>query len=261
MRGPQRDKSQKRSVSSHHLTAPSFPVKLPFDVLFNTMKIALIGDSITERWGPNCPQLVTELSRLFIRTPFEIVNHGLSGSRAGNGLWRVSNDYLDSGGTVRQCLSATSPDIVLVESFAYTNCQDDVEGLTEYRDALRRLIDEIQRGTAAKIMLWVAFGPDRDRFLENAPFYYNTSKITRQRMADRVKIYLEEALDTARDENWPVADVFFELNKKVANGDMARRYINQADGVHPSQLGYDLIARTIVRAIDEHRMIEEGASH
>ena len=225
------------------------------------MKIALIGDSTTERWGSDCPQLVSELGRLFIRTRFEIVNHGLSGSRVGNGLWRVANDYLDSNGAVRSCLSVDSPDIVLVESFAYTNCQDDVEGLTEYRDALRRLIDEIQRGTSAKILFWVSFGPDRDRFLENAPNYFNTSKITRQRMADRVKIYLEEALDAARDEDWPVADVFGELNKKVASGEVARRYINQADGFHPSQLGYDLIARTIVRAIDEHRMIEEGAAH
>lgn len=225
------------------------------------MKIALIGDSMTERWGSECSHLQTELGRLFIRTRFEIVNHGLNGSRAGNATWRIANDYIDNKSARRSCLSSDSPDIVLIESFAYTNCADDVEGLTEYRDALRRLADEVRRSTPARILFWVAFGPDRDHFLENEPLYFNTSKLTRQRMADRVKVYLEEALDCARDEDWPVADVYNELQKRISGGDMARRYINQADGVHPSQLGYDFIARTIVRAVDAHRMIEEGAAH
>lgn len=225
------------------------------------MKISLIGDSMIEKWGPDCPQLVAELSRLFIRTPFEIENHGLSNTRAGHGLWRVSRDYKDGSGVYRSCLSFGNPDLVIVESFAYTNSNDDAEGLTEYRDVLRRLMEEVERTTAAKALFVVMPGPDRDRYLENLPNFYQTSKATRQRLADRVTLYLEEALRIAQDEEWPVADAYSEVQKRVAAGDNIRRFINQSDNVHPSVYGYETISRVVVRAIDTHRMIEEGAAH
>lgn len=225
------------------------------------MKIALLGDSMTEKWGPDCPQLVAELSRLFIRTTFEVENHGLVGTRAGHGLWRVSHDYKDGSGAYRSCLSFGNPDIVIVESFAYTNSSDDAEGLTEYRDVLRRLMEEVERTTAAKILFAVVPGPDRDRYLENSPNYFHTSKITRQRLADRVKLYLEEALSIAQDEGWAVADAYSDVQKRVAAGDNIRRFINQSDTIHPSVYAYETIARVVVRAIDDARMIKEEAAH
>ncbi len=221
------------------------------------VKIALIGDSMMEKWGPQCPQLQAELSRVFTRTTVEIDNHGLSGTRAGHGLWRIAHDYKDSGGQYRSCLSYNDPDIVIIESFAYTNCADDAESLPEYRDVLRSLWEEVGRTTAAKILFLTTIPPDRDKFLETSNNYYYTSKITRQRMADRATLYLQEALNIAEDEEWPIADVYSEVQKKVVGGDKLRRYINQSDCLHPSVYGYQAVARVIVRAIDKYEMIKE----
>ncbi len=80
-------------------------------------------------------------------------------------------------------------------------------------------------------------------------------------LADRVKLYLEEALSIAQDESWPVADAYSEVQKRVAAGDNIRRFINQSDTVHPSVYAYETMARVVVRAIDDARMIKEEAAH
>ena len=221
------------------------------------MKIALIGDSMTEKWGPDCPQLGEELATMFSRTPIQIENYGLAGTRAGHGLWRISHDYKDSAGDYRSCVSYNDPDIVIVESFAYTNCGDDAESLSEYRDVLRGLWDEIERTTSAKILFCVTIPPDRERFLETSNNYYFTPKTTRQRLCDRATLYLDEALRIAQDEGWPLADVYNTVKKRVTQGDKIRRFINQSDCMHPSTYGFAAVARVLARAIDEHRMIIE----
>ena len=212
---------------------------------------------MVEKWGSDCPQLGAELSRVFKRTTFEINNYGLSGTRAGHGLWRISHDFKDGNGEYRACLSYNDPDIVIIESFAYTNCVDDVESLAEYRDVMRSLWEEVGRTTAAQRLFLVPMPPDRDKFLETANNYYYTSKITRQRMADRATLYLEEALSIAQDEEWALADLYNEVQKKIESGDKLRRFINQSDCLHPSVYGYQAMARVIVRAIDKHEMIKE----
>ena len=222
------------------------------------MKIALIGDGMTEKWGPDCPQLSAELAMMFSRTSIEIQNYGLMGTRAGHGLWRISHDYKDSAGNYRSCVSYNDPDIVIVESFAYTNCGDDAESLSEYRDVLRGLWDEIERTTSAKILFCVTIPPDRERFLETSNNYYFTPKTTRQRLCDRASLYLDEALRIAQDEGWPLADVYNTVKKRVAGGDKIRRFINQSDCMHPSTYGFAAIARVLARSIDEHRMIIEA---
>ncbi|HEX8834517.1 MAG TPA: hypothetical protein VF719_09970 [Abditibacteriaceae bacterium] len=225
------------------------------------LKIALIGDSMTEKWGPAAPQLVAELNRLYVRTEFEIENHGLANTRAGYALYRVTHDYKDAVGNYRPCVSFGDPNLVIIESFAYTNCADDVEGLTEYRDVLRRLHDEIERTTAAKCLFHITIPPDRERFVENLSNFFNTSKATRQRLADRAKLYLEEAQRIAADEEWIVADAYADVLKRVEGGDKLPRYINQSDNLSPSVYGYEAIARVIVRAIDMGRLIEEPSAH
>lgn len=217
---------------------------------------------MTERWGPQCPELMTELKRLYNRTEFVIENHGIPGTRAGYGLHRITHDYKSSAGTYCSCLSYGDPSLVIIESFAYTNSADDAEGLTEYRDVLRRLYEEVVRTTAAKVLFYITIPPDRDRYVENMWNYFNTSKATRRRMADRVILYLDEAQHIAADEGWPTANLYADVNKKISEGtDKLSRYINQSDNMHPSIYGYEACARVIVRAIDDHRMVHEEAAH
>lgn len=225
-----------------------------------TFKIALIGDSMIDKWGADCPELYQELKRLYSHSEFIIENHGLMGTRAGYGLWRVSNDYQKNGMTCRS-LSMFDPHVTIVESFAYSNRADGPEGLSEYRDGLRRLVEEIQATTASQILFCITLPPHRERFMENMPSYFNTSRSTRQRIADDVKLYLEEAGRIAQDEGWPLADVHSEIEKRVLAGESMRRFINQTDNVHPSRYGFEVMASIITRAMDNHRMIEEKLGH
>ena len=219
-------------------------------------KIALTGDSMMATWGPECPELLHEFKRLYSHSDFIIENHALSDTRAGYALWRMGNDY-EVNGERRTSLSYSNPDVVIVESFAYTNRADGPEGLGEYRDVLRRMFEEIERTTTAKAIFCITLPPDRDRFMENISNYAFTSKATRQRMADDVQLYLDEARRIAQDENWPVADMAAEVEKRVTAKESYRRFINQADNLTPSRYGFSVIAQLIVRTIDNHRMIEE----
>ena len=221
----------------------------------NTFKIALLGDSMTDSWG-ECPALRDELKRLYGRSAFVIENHGLGGTRLGYGLWRISNAYPKNGSQMPP-LSMGNPDVVILESFAYNNRADGPEGLTEYRDVLRSVVEEIKATTKAKFLFCITIPPHRDRFVENVPNFYNTSKTQRQRMADESLLYLDEARRIALDEGWPLADVCADVQKRVAAGENLRRFINQGDNIHPSNYGFWVTARVLVRAIDEHRMIEE----
>lgn len=223
-------------------------------------RIALLGDSAFAAWD-QAEELEAELRRLFARTSFSVDNHALAGCRAGHGLWCLNNDYADGGGNKRICVSNGNYDLILVDSFALTDSEDDVEGLTEYRDILRRVWDEIERTSSAIRLFHLGPPPDRERFGETARRYRNVSKATRARHADRVRLYLDEAQRIAADEGWPVADCFADILQKVEAGERLRRFINQSDCLTPSHFGFENMARVIVRAIDTHRLIEEKSDH
>ncbi len=238
----------------------------------NSFRVALLGDSMFARWGARCPQLQVALKRQYQRSEFEIFNHGLAGSRAGNGLWRISHRYnpdlethsaFESQATAerRDSLHWCNPYLVIIESFAYTNRIDGAEGLSEYRDLLRRMVETIQHTTEAKILFCVTMAPLRDSFLETAPTYVNTSRATRQRFADDVALYLDEARRIAQDERWPLADVAAEIQKRVDAGENPQRFVDHDDFQHLSPYGLEIQARVIVRAIDNGRMVEETSTH
>ena len=225
----------------------------------NHFLISLLGDGVFDRWGEECPELESELTRLYTQSSFSIENHGLLNSRSGNGLWRINADY-EKHGVKRRNLSLANPHVVVIESFAFTQYWDGPEGLTEYRDLLRRIWDEIERTTTAQRLFCLAAPPPREYFLEGVRNFQNSSKATRGRFADTVKMYLDEARAIAQDESWPVADVGAELERVLENKTFARRYFDQSENVYPSKLGYQLLARVIVRALDNERMIEEKTS-
>ena len=222
----------------------------------NDFSIALLGDGVFARWGEGCPELRAELSRLYTRSSFDIQNHGLDGSRAGNALLRIGSDYEKEGHSVRH-LAYSNPGVVIVDSFAFSQFWDGPEGLGEYRDLLRRVWDEIERTTTAHPLFFLAAPPPRDRFLDGVALFANTSKATRARFADGVATFLEEARSIVADEGWPFADAGEELKKNVDGGASIRRYFDQNDSFHPSRFGYELAAKVIARQIDNHRFIEE----
>ena len=218
----------------------------------NYSSIALLGDGIFGRWGADCAEFNDELARLYTHSSFDISNFGRDDSRIGNALWRVAND---SDGAKN--LAYTNPDVTIIESCAYTQFWDGPEGLSEYRDVLRRIWDEIERTTTSKRLFCLAAAPPRGEFLDGLDNFHNTSKATRGRFADGVKMFIDEARSIAEDEGWPVADIDAEVQRRAKDGENARRFYDQNGNLYPSRYGYQLAARVIVRELDNHRFIEE----
>jgi hypothetical protein len=226
----------------------------------NEQRICLIGDGHMARWGSECPELRTSLRRQYSQTHFEFENQATPSSRVGSALWRVSNDSWD-GASWRRGASAFDPTLTIVESFAYAHRCDGPEGMGEYRDLLRRLVDELRQTTGTKVIFCLTVPPHRERFLENSPEYAHTSRAARQRFADDVRLYLDEARRIAQDEEWPLADVASEVEKRVAAGENPRRFTDQGDSLHPSRYGFEVQASVLVRAIDMNRMVDEPVAH
>lgn len=220
-----------------------------------TYRIALLGDGIIGSWG-DCRELHTELKRLYPRTDFEIYNNGRHGSRVGYGLHRVAKGWERDGVRVPP-LSYDDPHIAIVESFAYTQRADGPEGLTEYRDALRSIWDELAATTRARRVFAIAPPPIRDKYGEGVLELINTSRTLRARMADDIQLYLDEARRIAHDEGWPMADVCAEVQKRVKAGEAPRRFVDGSDNIHPSRYGFVAMAAVLVQTIDEFRIIEE----
>lgn len=219
------------------------------------LSVCVLGDSVVERWGPGCPSLEAALRRQYSQVEFSVFNHGMEQSRAGNALHRVSQEFHDERG-LHLSVASRDPSIVVAESMAYTHRGDGPEGMAEYRDLLRRIADEVRSTTQARFLFCLALPPHRERFLENDFRHRNTSRATRQRFADDVRLYLDEARRIAQDEMWPLADVPAEVEKAAAAGQSPRRFTDQSDSLHPSASGYDLMSTVITRAIDFHRLAE-----
>jgi hypothetical protein len=202
------------------------------------MKIALIGDGMTQKWGPDCPELAAELTRLYARTPFEIDNHGLAGTRAGYGLWRVSHDYKTTGGTTARASATTT------RMSSSSNRSPTPTAPTTRKASPTTAMCCAACGTKSS-------APLPPKCCSTSPFRRTatdfgkpeqlllTPKATRQRLADRATLFLEEALRIAQDEDWPTADAYTDIQKRIAGGDKLRRYINQSDSLHPSVYGYE----------------------
>jgi len=221
----------------------------------NDFSLSLLGDSQFARWG-DCAELRDELGRLYTHSTFDIANFGVEGSRVGNALHRVCVPYV-SDGKSWPALSFANPRFVIFESCAHSQFWDGPEGFSEYRDLLRRVWEEIERTTSAKILFCLSAPPPRDRFLEGHPLFAGTSKATRARFADGLKAFLNEARSIAEDEGWPVADIGAEIEKRVKEGESVRRFWEQHEGASLSRYGFQAAARAIVRELDNHRFIEE----
>jgi hypothetical protein len=218
----------------------------------NHFSLALLGDGAFGRFGPECPELLAELGRLYTHSTFDILNAGVEDSRMGHVLWRITTDS-----EAHKSISYHNPDIVVIESCALSQFWDGPEGLSEYRDLMRRVWDELDKTTTAKKLICLTAPPPRDRFLDGVPRFNNTSKATRGRFADAVKMFVDEARAIAEDEGWPVVDAAAEVDRRIKNGENARRFFDQNDGVYPSRLGYTALAKVLVRVLDNQRFIEE----
>ncbi|WP_213526837.1 SGNH/GDSL hydrolase family protein [Paenibacillus cisolokensis] len=220
------------------------------------MKLACLGDSMVAFWGKDMPELRDRLESGFPGHAFELFNFGVSGTRSEYGIYRVTHEYPDPFGSgSHPCLSAVSPDIVIVESFAYNHRLDGMHRIGHYKQTLGRLVDVIKETTPAKLLFMVTIPPDKETFLENAPVYREVALDLRQEWGEYSEKYLLAAIDFAKERQIPLINVFERVRGLVASGTPLQWFIDQNDHIHPSRYAYDWIAREIVDALKKYQVI------
>jgi hypothetical protein len=213
-------------------------------------KIACLGDSMTAFWGTEMSELSDSLKREFPEQPFELFNYGVSGTRAEYGIYRVTHDFPSPFGTGSQkCLSSVSPDLVVVESFAYNHRLDGKHRIDNYQNVLHRMFEVLRATTPAQLVFLITIPPDRDNFLDHVPTYRDVSLELRQEWAGYSEMYLEAAVQFAQNENVPYINVFEIVRDKVKSGVPISWFIDQNDHIHPSRYAYELIAEEIAGTI------------
>jgi hypothetical protein len=221
------------------------------------VKIACLGDSMTAFWGQEMIELRHALTARFPGQPFELMNYGVSGTRAEYGIYRLTHDFPGPfGDPAQKCLSAVSPDIVIVESFAYNHRLDGIEWVDNYKKVLHELITTIRNTMPAKIMFLVTIPPDVDHFLDHVPTYKDVDVNLRRQWGLGSEMYLQAAVDFAKSENLPLINIFELVKERVAGGTPIRWYIDQNDHIHPSRFTYELTAEQIAKAIEQHQYIQ-----
>ncbi|NYE05865.1 hypothetical protein F4694_002640 [Bacillus niacini] len=218
--------------------------------------IACLGDSMTEFWGSEMPELKESLSTAFSDVEFELHNYGVSGTRTEYGKYRITHDYPNpfKDGNMK-CLSAVSPDLIIVESFAYNHRLDGEHQIKNYQNELRLLIKEIKETTPAEIIFLVTIPPDKENFLDNIPTYRNVNIELRKEWAEYSDRYLKAALEFAKEEGLPLVNVYERVQQEVHQGTPIHWFIDQNDHIHPSRYAYRFTAKEIVNVIENYQLL------
>jgi len=220
------------------------------------IRIAMLGDSMTDTAGLDCKELKLQLNRNYPELHFELFNYGVGGTRVGYGLWRLTHEY-EFRDVKFAPLVEIKPDVVLLESFAYNNGSDgDLPGgIEHFRDMHRKIVTMLREKTGAEIIFVATIAPDPERFLESVPnFVFTPSSVLRRMAEDRVK-YLREGLKIAAELGLPVVNVYQATLDAAARGVPLGTYIDQNDWIHPNAEGHRLTAGLTIEVLKKYNLI------
>jgi hypothetical protein len=218
--------------------------------------IACLGDSMTACWGPEMTELKDALLREYTDNEFMLHNYGVGNTRAEYGNYRITHEYpnpFDKGNM--KSLSAVSPDLVIVESFAYNHRLDRLHHIPYYQEILKQIVSTIKETTPAKVLFLVTIPPDKDHFLDNVLPLKDIALELRKEWAEGADHYLRAAIRFAEEEGIPFANVYQRVSEEVERGASIRWFIDQNDNIHPSRHAYLLTANEIVTTIKEYDLL------
>lgn len=180
------------------------------------VKIAALGDSLTYGWMVRLgylDYLQQMLKKKYPVSDFKILNRGIPGDTAKDGLRRVESDVI-----------RLSPDLVFIQfalNDAYTDFSPD-----DFQKNIESIVLRIKEETAAEIVLLTSvalLNPDENRI---ARMFYG-------------KIH-----ECGERYNIPVVSVDEYWENKIASG-IKHSSLVQADGIHPNEKGYEIMAEAV----------------
>ncbi len=212
--------------------------------------IALLGDSMTDTLGRDLPNLKNILKDNYPSYTFSLLNYGYGATDLESGLARLTNEtnYL---GTSYPPLLYFKPDILVVESFAYNHWSGEKFDLDRQWITIAKIIDTVrEKSPDTKIILAATIAPNKYIFGDGI---LNWNKNAKENATLIIKAYLQNLVNYATSENYPLADAYHPTLDNKGNG--LEQYINGGDHLHPSGEGAYLYSQKIVEAIRSNSLI------
>ncbi len=216
-----------------------------------TYTIAVLGDSMVDVLQPELPQLENALKKYYPLAEFKLLNYGVGASDLEYGLTRLTSGYTYLGHSFPSLLSQ-NPDIIVVESFAYNHWTNNQTELDRYWLTLADLTNIIKSQTRAKIVLAATIAPDVNTLCDGIEGLQLNSEQKREKAA-AIKAYLQNLINFASSQNYPLADAYHPSLDSEGNGNPL--YINAGDHLHPSGPGGELFAQKVAEAIYKNSLL------
>lgn len=226
--------------------AQAGPTSTPKPVISKRLTIAVLGDSMVDTLGPGVPALASRLKNLFPTTAFTILNYGVGATNIEYGIQRLTNDYDYLGNHIASLVSQ-KPDIVVVESFGYNPFSEDEGALDHHWLSMAKVVDTLKAQlSGVKIIFAATIAPNANVFGDGAPGL-SFSAEDKQKRVTNIKRYIENTINFAHSQHYPLADAYHASLGKDGNG--ALSYINPGDHIHYSDAGRSLMGQKMADAI------------
>lgn len=210
------------------------------------LTIAVLGDSMVDVLQPDLPQLQPALEEYFPKTKLELFNFGVGASDLEYAVQRLTEDYVYLGSKYPAVLSV-KPDVLVIESFAYNNFGYGKQGLDKQWLLIGDIITKTKElSPNTKIVLAAAIAPNSTIYGQGIDgIEWNQAE--RLVRADTVKEYLENIINFAHSQGYPIADAYHPSLDAYGEGKPV--YINAQDHLHPSGPGGELFCQKVAEAI------------
>lgn len=212
------------------------------------LTLALIGDSMIDTLSDNICQ--NSLQKYFPNIKFNLLKYGYGSTTLESVIKRLTETttYLDKE---KPALLSLSPDIILIESFAYNNFGNSQKGIEKYQNLLKEIIDLIkEKSPETKIILASTIAPNSISFASGIKNMHFTA-LEKIEKTNTIKLYLQNLINFAKNNNLPLVDAY-SLSLFGDNG--ASQFIDSVDNLHPSPLGTELFCDVLGKSLKDNQL-------
>ncbi len=217
-----------------------------------TVTIAILGDSMIDTLGSDIPKLVKSLSNYYPTKNIKILNYGYGSSTLESSYTRIAENY-NYRDKYFPSLISQSPDIIIIESFAYNNFGNTQTGFDKKNGLLTQTINTIhEKLPKTKIMFAATISPNSVIFANNQSGSQFTS-LEKIEKTNTIKKYLENHIKYASEKYIPIANTY---SSTVSNNDGMKQFIDTNDGIHPSTYGNEFFCDTLAKALFDNHFLD-----
>lgn len=147
------------------------------------------------------------LAMLYPSVPFNMINAGISGGRAPQGLQRLERDVLSH-----------NPDLVVV-CFGLNDCNDGADRVADYTDALREIFTRLHdAGTEVIFMTPNMMCTQVSDHIGNDVIRECADRTSRKQNEGILDLYISEARKVCHENDVPVCDCYAKWKQLYQNG-------------------------------------------